>query len=147
MDELDRIVINHLQGGFPICQQPFAEIAERFGISAEELIARLQALLASGILTRFGPLYQIEKVGGAFSLAAMQVPKEDFERVAAIVNALPEVAHNYERDHRLNMWFVLAAETPSEIQHALELIESRTGYPIYHLPKEREYFVGLRFEA
>jgi DNA-binding Lrp family transcriptional regulator len=70
MDELDRIVINHLQGGFPICQQPFAEIAERFGISAEELIARLQALLASGILTRFGPLYQIEKVGGAFSLAA-----------------------------------------------------------------------------
>ena len=147
MDALDRNIINSLQGGFPICAEPFAAVAAELGIGTDELLARLEALLAAGVLTRFGPLYQIEKGGGAFTLAALQVPPDDFERVAAIVNALPEVAHNYQREHAFNMWFVLAAETPALVQQALATIAAQTGYPVYNLPKEREYFVGLRFEA
>ena len=147
MDELDRRIINRLQDNFPICAEPFAAVAAELGSSADVLLARIEALLAAGILTRFGPLYQIEKGGGVFTLAALRVPREDFEGVAAIVNALPEVAHNYEREHAFNMWFVLAADSPAAIQDAIETIESRTGYPVYKLPKEREYFIGLRFEA
>jgi hypothetical protein len=67
--------------------------------------------------------------------------------VAAIVNAMPEVAHNYQRAHALNMWFVLATETPDGIQAAISRIEAATGNHVINVPKEREYFVGARFQA
>jgi DNA-binding Lrp family transcriptional regulator len=83
-------------------------------------------------------------MGGAFSLAAMRVPPGDFDRVAELVNALPEVAHNYEREHAYNLWFVLATETPEGIARAITRIERETGLPVLNLPKLREYFVELR---
>ena len=99
------------------------------------------------ILTRFGPMFQIERMGGAFCLAAMEIPPEDFERVAAIVNGFPQVAHNYEREHRFNMWFVLATETPAGIGEAVAAIETASGYPVYPFPKEKEYFVEMKLQA
>lgn len=147
MDETDRAIVNGLQGGFPICEQPYAEMAQQFGIGEDELIARLEKLLAEKVLTRFGPMFQIERMGGAFSLAAMQIPEADFERVTAVVNALPEVAHNYRREHDFNMWFVLATETPEGIDQAIARIETESGYPVYNMPKEKEFFVGARFTA
>jgi siroheme decarboxylase len=63
------------------------------------------------------------------------------------VNTHPQVAHNYERAHRLNMWFVLAALSRAEIDGAIEEIEAETGYPVLDLPREEEYFVGLRLTA
>jgi DNA-binding Lrp family transcriptional regulator len=147
MDETDRRIVNALQNGFPIVERPYLETAGQLGMTEDELIRRLDRMLSNGILTRFGPLYNIERAGGAFTLAAMSVPAADFERVATIVNALPEVAHNYERDHEFNMWFVLAAETSDRIARALERIERETGYPVLDLPKEREYFIGLKLEA
>ena len=147
MDDTDRRIVNALQGGFPVCDEPFAAVAETLGIGAEELIARLRALLDRGVLSRFGPQYQVERMGGRFVLAALAVPAADFERVAALVNAFDEVAHNYRRDHRLNMWFVLATETPEQIPEAVRCIEAVTGLPVYLFPKEREYFVQLRLVA
>lgn len=147
MDNLDRDIINSLQGGFPLCERPFLAVAERLGISEDAIIARLRQLLDDKVLTRFGPMFQIERMGGAFSLAAMQVPQADFERVAAIVNAMPEVAHNYQRQHALNMWFVLATESPEGIATAISRIEGATGCAVLNMPKAREYFVGARFEA
>ena len=147
MDELDRRIVNELQGGFPLCERPFAEAARRLGVSENELLSRVEELLANGILTRFGPLFDAERLGGAFSLCAMSVPQEDFERVAALVNAHPEVAHNYERAHRLNMWFVLAAVSPSAIEETINRIETETGYPVLDLPREEEFFVELRLTA
>jgi len=147
MDATDRAIINSLQGGFPICERPYQAAAEQLGIGEDELLARLKLLLDDKTLTRFGPMYQIERMGGAFSLAAMRVPEADFERVAAIVNAMPEVAHNYQRQHALNMWFVLATETPDGIASAIAKIEAATGGHVINVPKEREYFVGARFAA
>jgi DNA-binding Lrp family transcriptional regulator len=147
MDELDRAIVNTLQGGFPVVARPFGAVAKRLGACASEVIARVQGLLARRLLTRFGPLYQVERMGGAFSLAAMRVPPADFERVAGILNAMPEVAHNYERAHDYNMWFVLATETPQGIERAIGRIERATGLPVLNLPKQREYFVGLKLEA
>lgn len=147
MDELDKRIVNSLQGGFPICERPFAAAAEPLGLSEAELIGRIEKLLADGTLTRFGPLYQIERMGGRFSLAAMAIPAEDFDRIAEIVNAFPEVAHNYERTHRLNMWFVLATETPDALPQTIARIEQATGYPVYNMPKEKEFFVNLYLSA
>ena len=147
MDELDCTVVNCLQAAFPIVPRPFAAVASEFGLGEEELIARMGRLVDEGVLTRFGPMYQVERMGGAFSLAAMRVPPEDFDRVAATVNALPEVAHNYEREHEYNMWFVLATERPEGIARAIARIERETGLPVLNFPKLREYFVGFKLEV
>lgn len=147
MDKIDRSIINTLQGGFPLSDRPYLDAAILLGISEEELIARLKKLLEEKVLTRFGPMFQIERMGGAFSLAAMKVPEVDFERVANIVNSLPEVAHNYQREHEFNMWFVLATETPQGIRQAISRIEKESGLHVYNMPKEKEYFVGAKFLA
>ena len=144
MDEFDSAIVNRLQGGFPLVERPFAVIAAELGLAEQDFIARVRKLLEERVLTRFGPMYQIERMGGAFSLAAMRVPPEDFDRVAATVNALPEVAHNYEREHAYNMWFVLATEKPEGIARAIARIERETGLPVLNLPKLREYFVEFR---
>lgn len=147
MDAHDRALINALQGGFPICDRPYAAVAASLGLDEDDLIARLRALLEKGILTRFGPMYHAERMGGSLILTGMQVPPADFGRVAEQINAMPEIAHNYERAHDLNMWFVVATGTPEEAQRTLARIVSETGYPVYPMPKLKEYFVGLRFEV
>ena len=147
MDELDRRIVNRLQHGFPLVERPFAAVATDLGTTEATLMARLEALLARGTLSRFGPLFQIERLGGRFVLAAMQVPEEALDRVAAIVNAHREVAHNYERDHALNLWFVIAAEADADVAATIEAIERESGYPVYAFPKEREYFVELMLAA
>lgn len=147
MNELKRRLIDEWQGGFPLCERPFAVVAERLESSEDAALQALRELLADGTLTRFGPLYQIERLGGAFSLAALRAPEAEFERIAAIVNAFPEVAHNYRREHAFNMWFVLATETPAGIGAAIARIEEATGLPVYAFPKEREYFVEMKLAA
>ncbi len=147
MDETDRLIINSLQGNFPISDQPYLEVAQQLGISEDELLSRLQTMLDSRTLTRFGPMYDIQKLGGSFSLCAIRVPAERFEEVTEIVNAFPEVAHNYERDHEFNMWYVLATESPEQIIQTNQAIEARTGLKVYNMPKIKEFFVGLHFQA
>lgn len=147
LDETDRALINALQGDFPLAREPFAEVGARLGLDAAEVLARLQRLLDAGVLTRFGPMFQIERIGGAFCLAAMQVPEADFDRVAAEVNAFAEIAHNYRREHALNMWFVIATETSDAIGATAARIEAATGLTMFLFPKEREYFVEMKLEA
>ena len=147
LDELDRRIINALQGGFPIADEPYREVAETLGTTEAELLARLERLLASKVLTRFGPMFQIERLGGRFVLAALAVPEDRFAEVTERVNALPEVAHNYRREHRLNMWFVLATETPDGIADATRRIEAATGLTVFAFPKLREFFVDMRLKA
>ncbi|MCC7017223.1 MAG: AsnC family transcriptional regulator [Rhodospirillales bacterium] len=145
-DDIDRRIVNALQGGFPVCGRPFRAAAEKIGLAEDELIARIGTMCADGRLSRFGPLFDAEKLGGAATLAALAVPEDRFEAVAAAVNAHPEIAHNYARDHALNMWFVVSAERPERIDEVVAAIERETGLEVIVLPKEREYFVGLRLE-
>ncbi len=147
MDAVDCAIVNQLQGGFPVCERPYAEAATKLGLTEDELMRRLDVLLENGTLTRFGPMYHAERLGGALTLAAMKLPVEDFERVTGIVNGFPEVAHNYAREHAFNMWFVLATEAPERIEQVIGEIEKSAGYRVYNMPKLEEFYVGLRFEA
>lgn len=147
MDAVDKRILNVLQGEFPLSERPYADAAARLGLNEAELIQRLQRLLATGVLSRFGPMYHAERLGGALTLAAMKIPPDDFDRVAAIVNAFPEVAHNYARDHAFNMWFVLATETRERIADVIAEIERATGYRVHDFPKLEEFYVGLRLIA
>lgn len=147
LDDVDRQLINVLQGGFPLCSRPYARVGEMLGISGDEVIRRIRRLLDERILTRFGPMFQVERLGGAFCLAAMQVPEADWARVVECVNAFPEVAHNYRREHALNMWFVLATGTQAGIAETAARIEAATGIAVHRFPKEREYFIDMRLTA
>lgn len=137
-------LIDYLHGGFPLSERPYAEVGVALGMDEAAVIASLQSLLERGYLTRFGPLFQIERAGGKFVLAALQAPQERFEEVTALVNALPEVAHNYRREHALNMWFVIGAESPQAATEAIARIEADTHLKVYAFPKEKEFFVELR---
>ena len=145
MDAVNRRIINAFQGGFPISERPYAEAAARVGIDEDEMIERIEDMLEAGTLTRFGPLYNAEAMGGALTLAALAVPVERYDEVTEIVNAFPEVAHNYERAHALNMWFVIATDDPARAATVIEEIEAQTGLTVYDMPKEEEFFIGLHF--
>ncbi|WP_282610935.1 Lrp/AsnC family transcriptional regulator [Pelagibius sp. Alg239-R121] len=146
-DDTDRRIINALQEGFPICTRPYAEAAAALDLDEYELIERLARLRKAGVITRFGPFFDAAAMGGAFCLCAMEVPSVRFEAVTAQVNARPEVAHNYERAHRLNMWFVLATETPEGIDAAARAIEQASGLSVLRFPKLEEFYIGFRMVA
>jgi DNA-binding Lrp family transcriptional regulator len=147
LDQTDRKVLNALQHGMPVCPRPYAAAAVALGLSEKALIARLKSLLERKVLSRFGPLYDAEKLGGAVTLAALAVPEARFEELSELVNGFPEVAHNYARDHALNMWFVVATERPERIDEVLAEIERRSGLTPINLPKEEEYFLELKLEV
>ena len=139
----DARLIDRLQQSLSLTERPFADVGAELRLTESDVIERLQRLLHNGVLTRFGPLFHIERAGGRFILAALQVPEARYAEVTALVNDLPEVAHNYRREHQLNMWFVVAAETPEVAWAACDRIQAVTGLPVHAFPKEREYFVGL----
>jgi DNA-binding Lrp family transcriptional regulator len=147
IDETDRKIINALQGGFPISERPYLAAADRIEISEDELIARLGRLVDERVLSRFGPMYDAEKMGGAVTLCAMAVPDERFDEVADIVNGRREVAHNYARTHDLNMWFVVASDDPADLARIIAGIEADTGLKVFDFPKQEEFFIGLWVNA
>jgi DNA-binding Lrp family transcriptional regulator len=146
-DETDRRIINSLQGGFPLSDEPYREVAEKLGLSVDELLGRLQSMLARKVLTRFGPMFQVERMGGSFVLAALAAPEDRYDEVAELVNEFPEVAHNYRREHALNMWFVLATERADGIADVVARIALATGLEVFPFPKEREFFVEMKLAA
>ena len=143
LSKLDRDFINNFQGNFPLLERPFLSAAEQLNCSEDELIETVKKLKSEKTLTRFGPLYDAAELGGGLTLAAISVPQERYEIVTEIVNTYPEVAHNYKRDHELNMWFVLATETPVELDQVLSSIEKTTGLTVYNFPKQQEFYIGL----
>ena len=130
MDSIDRAIINQLQDEFPICDRPFQAVAEGLGISEDDLITSISQMLENKQLSRFGPMYHAERMGGGLSLCAMHLPEAEFDAITEQVNQFPEVAHNYARDHHFNMWFVLATETPERIEKVLQEIEQVIGYAV-----------------
>jgi len=159
-DATDARLMHRLHGGLPLIDRPFAEVGRELRLSEDEVLDRLTSLLAHGVLTRFGPLFQIERSGGVFVLAALAVPEARFDAVAEQVNAWPEVAHNYRRESGaeaghaaggsrpppagLNMWFVVGAESAAAAEHVLQRIEADTGLAVWRFPKEREFKVELK---
>jgi DNA-binding Lrp family transcriptional regulator len=157
---LDRHLINTLQKGLPICERPFAAIAQQLNsleqddslehiksqtYSEQQVIDSLNNLLERGILTRFGPMFDAACLGGAFTLAAIDVPTDRFDEVTEIVNSFEQVAHNYERDHQLNMWFVVGTESQQEISQVITSIEQLSSLKVLNVPKLEEFYVGLYF--
>ncbi len=141
--QLARDFINCYQGNFPLVERPFELIAERLDTSGQTLLDTVDDLLKRRLLSRFGPLYDAVAFGGGLTLAALSAPEDRFREIARQVNSHREVAHNYRREHALNMWFVLATETPEGIASTIASIERSTGLVVYNFPKQQEFYIGL----
>ena len=147
LDQTDRDLLNRLQDDLPLNHRPFADLAHEMGLTETDVLSRIERLKSQGFITRFGPFFDAAAMGGAFCLCAMAVPSAEFETVLTKVNAHDEVAHNYERTHQLNMWFVLATETPEGINATADTIEQETGLTVHRFPKLQEFFIGFRVAA
>ncbi len=145
LDEKDRRLLNGTQGDFPLTSRPFREVGERLGLTEDEIIARTRRLLEEGALSRFGPVLNTTKLGGSRTLAAMKVPPERLEEVAALVSSFDAVSHNYEREHAFNLWFVVSSEEPAEVTRVLDEVRRRTRLAVTELPALAEYFVEVKF--
>ncbi|MDP9236987.1 MAG: AsnC family transcriptional regulator [Chloroflexota bacterium] len=146
IDDTDRLLLNNLQGGFPVTHRPFADVASSLGLEEDDVIERLRRMVENGALSRFGTVLNAPELGGERTLAAMEVPAERFDEVAAFVSGLDAVSHNYERTHRLNMWFVISSEDEEDIERTIGEIERETGLAVLNMPTLEEYFVDIKFK-
>ena len=145
LTELDRRLLNDFQQDFPLSPTPYADMARNLGVTEAEVLARLAALKSTGAVSRVGAVVRPNTVGVS-TLAAMAVPPEQLESVAAVVNGYTEVNHNYEREHRLNLWFVATAPDTTRLQSALDEIAGRTGYEVLSFPLVEDYHIDLGFD-
>lgn len=142
LDAADRSLIERLRDGIAITEAPFAALSATLGLTEDEITARLARLREIGAITRFGPFLDAAAMGGACCLCAMAVPPGRLEAVVTLVNARPEVVHNHHRNHRLNLWFVLACERPGDIAAAARAIGEKTGLEVLLFPKEEDFSRG-----
>ncbi len=137
-------LLNEFQRDFPLCPAPFAELAARLGVGERVVLGSLEKLRREGKISRVGAVFAPKRIG-ASTLAAMAVPAEKLDAVAAAVNRFAEVNHNYEREHHYNLWFVVTASSEGRLQATLGAIEKAAGYPLLALPLEEEFHIDLGF--
>jgi len=137
-------LLDEFQHGFPLEPRPFARIAAELGISETTVIENLQRLQDAGAVSRVGPVLQPNRIGVS-TLAALAVPPQRLEEIAALVSEYPEVNHNYQREHRYNLWFVVTAPARERLDAVLAEIEARSGLPLLDLPMLEDYFIDLGF--
>lgn len=144
MGDLKRKLLDAYQRGFPVSPRPFKDVGDRLGVSEEQVIEAVKELKESGALSRVGPVFKPKSVGDS-TLAAMAVPADRLEAVAELVNGFDEVNHNYEREHRFNLWFVVTAHDQERVKSVLAEISAATGLEVLNLPMLSDYHLDLGF--
>jgi siroheme decarboxylase len=149
LDELDRKLLNLLQGSFPIASRPYAHVAELAGVPEQEVLTRTKRLLDERIIREITPIFDTRVLGYSSMLVAAKVDPENPWRAAKIINSHPGVSHNYLRDHDFNLWFTVATEpdSPLGIEGTLQLLERLTGAEsVRQLPTLRLFKIRMDLE-
>lgn len=144
LDELSSRLIDRYQHNMPLCAEPYREMAQSLDCSEAEVMACLQRLKLAGALSRIGPVFDHTRAG-ASTLAALAVPAERLEQVAARISQYPEVNHNYAREHHYNLWFVLTGPNRQHLEQVLDELEKDTGLTPLDLPMLSAYRIDLGF--
>lgn len=142
---LERRLLNEFQHGIPLTPEPYADIARELGVYETTILETLERLHTEGVISRIGAVFRPNRIS-ASTLVAMMVPESELQRVADIVSEFAEVNHNYEREHRFNLWFVVVAADDEQLREVLAGIEKRCGYPLLDLPLLNEFFIDLGFD-
>lgn len=143
--DLRLALLNPWQRGFPLVREPFAHVAGTLGLSADEVLAGYARLQREGALSRIGGVFA-GNAGGAALLAAMAVPPERLDAVAAVVSSHPGVNHNYQREHHYNLWFVMTGQDDAAVRAAMRSLEDATGLTALQLRMQRAYRIDLGFD-
>lgn len=143
--DLELHLLNDFQRGFPLTPMPFREIAVRLGAAETDVLATLRRMQDDGAVSRVGAVFRPHRVG-ASTLAALSVTPERLEEVARLVSSYPEVNHNYEREHRYNLWFVVTAPEEARVRQVLGEIEGACGSEVLYLPMLEDYHIDLGFD-
>lgn len=137
-------LLNDYQHAFPLVSEPFGDLARHLDSDVETVLERIQALKENGTISRIGPVFKPNTVGVS-TLAAICVPPEKLDHYAQIINRFPQVNHNYEREHEINLWFVLTAADQAELDTTIINIGQQTGHSVLVLPLLKEYHIDLGF--
>ncbi|MDI6703718.1 MAG: AsnC family transcriptional regulator [bacterium] len=144
MDEIDKRILIETQINFPLCKRPFKVLADRFGITEEEVLCKIRRLKRKGFIRRISPSFDSRRLGFVSTLIAMKVPKEKIEDVANIVNRYDGVTHNYERQYEYNLWFTLISESNERLEEIINGIKEKTGIDqILNLPSLRVFKIDV----
>ena len=129
LDDLDRRVLNLMQGSFPLEPRPFLRVAELAEVSEDEVLRRVDRLIGDRIIRQVTPIFDTRVLGYSSMLVAAKVDPENPHRAAKVVNSHPGVSHNYLRNHDFNMWFTIATEPDSKLglQGTLDVLQELTG--------------------
>jgi siroheme decarboxylase len=149
LDELDRKLLNLLQGSFPIAPRPFAHVAELADVPEEEVLSRTARLLEERIIREITPIFDTRVLGYSSMLVAAKVDPENPWRAAKIINSHPGVSHNYLRDHDFNLWFTIATEpgSPLGLEGTLDVLQRLTGAEsVRQLPTLRLFKIRMDLE-
>lgn len=142
---LHKQLLNNYQQDFPLSPTPYRDIADQLGVSEDEVLQAFQALSEQQMISRIGPVIAPNKVGSS-ALVAMAVPEADLPCVAEQISYYPEVNHNYERENRFNLWFVVVADDEQHLRAVIADIEQQTGFKSMLLPMLADYYINLGFE-
>jgi DNA-binding Lrp family transcriptional regulator len=142
---LENRLLNDYQHDFPLLAAPFEALAQGLGVAESEVLHTLTRLQQQGMVSRVGAVFRPRSIG-ASTLAALAVPEESLEEVAALVSSYPEVNHNYQREHYYNLWFVVTAPDEVALQRVLKEIEERSACRVLFLPLLEDYFIDLGFD-
>jgi DNA-binding Lrp family transcriptional regulator len=149
LDELDKRLLNLLQGSFPLAPRPYAGVAELAGVSEDEVLRRARRLLDERIIREITPIFDTRVLGYKSMLVAARVDPENPWQAAKIINSHPGVSHNYLRDHDFNIWFTIATEPDSKLglDGTLEVLERLTGAEsVRQLPTLRLFKIRMDLE-
>jgi DNA-binding Lrp family transcriptional regulator len=149
LDDLDKRLLNLMQGSFPLQPRPYASVAAEAGISEEEVITRVQFLLDQRIIRQVTPIFDTRALGYSSMLVAAKVDPENPWRAATIINAHPGVSHNYLRNHEFNIWFTIATEpdSPLGVQGTLDVLGREAGAEsIRQLPTLKLFKIRMDLE-
>ena len=145
LSALHKQLLNNYQQDFPLSLTPYLDIANQLGVAESEVLTAFQALAAEKLISRIGPVIAPNRLGTS-ALAAMAVPEAELARVAEQISRYREVNHNYERENRFNLWFVLIANDAQHLQAVIEDIELTTGFKTMLLPMLADFYINLGFE-
>lgn len=144
LSALQQALLDNFQHGLPLSPSPYAEMAAHLGVTEKEVLAALETLVENKAVSRVGPVFKPHRIGTS-TLAAMAVPADELLEIVDVIDALPEVNHNYEREHFFNLWFVLTATDAGHLQNVIDHIERVTGLEVMPLPMLEEFYIDLGF--
>jgi DNA-binding Lrp family transcriptional regulator len=147
MDTMDKKILNIIQKDFPLVEEPFNMVAEKVGITEDEVLERITRMKQEGIIRRIGAVFDSKKMGFVSTLCAARVPEEKLKVFVEVVNSYVGVTHNYRRSHEYNVWFTFIASDEETLKQSLAEIHDRTGIAdIISMRAVRTFKIDATFE-